>query len=240
MNLQAILFCALIIGNGPAQGPPNPPKLERLLPKGFTVPAITRSPNGRYGVLVPDRELYDWNKEQNRVMDLRTGRMLAVIHAHSGAISANHIDIEKPNWSKDSSTLLWRVSGKWEPTALVLLKIRNGKVEWQRDLLDIAQHAITSRTKRIQAEKYQAAKKENSGSGAAFPDGFAVDVTVGVEPGAPLTFPVKVTATLTSNPKQIESYPKNAEVNSELRGIVTGDGRFRVTRFALVPPKREP
>jgi hypothetical protein len=200
---------------------------------------MTRSPDRRYGVLVPDRDLLDWDKEQNRLIDLRTGRTLALIHAHSGAISANHIDIEKPNWSRDSSLLLWRVAGKWEPTALVLIKIRNRQVAWQRNILDVAQKEILARTRRAKRGGYLAAKKENSGNGAAYPGGFTVDVTVGIEPGAPLSLPFKLTATLTSNPKQIESYPKNAEVNSELRGVVTKGGNFRVTRFSLRPPHGE-
>lgn len=238
MKSLAVLCCTLLVGSGLAQKTPRSTGRALRFPKGYSVPEMTRSPDGHYGVLVPDRELYDWSKEQNRVIDLRSGRTLALIHAHSGAISANHVDIEKPNWSRDSSLLLWRVAGKWEPTALVLLKIRSGRVAWQLNLLDAAQGAIITRTKRVRPSKYQSAKKENRGNGTAYPDGFTVDVSVGVAPGAPLTLPLKVTATLTSNPKQMENYPKNAELNSEMSGVVTKEGRFRVTGFSLVSPKR--
>jgi hypothetical protein len=182
---------------------------------------------------VPDRDHYVWEEEQNKLIELRTGRILAVIHAHSGALHANHVEIEHPNWSRDGSMMLWRVAGKWSPTALVLLKIKSDRALWQVSVLDVAQRAILKRTKKASPGKYRAAVRENRGSGGAFPEGFTVNVTVNIEPGKPLSFPLKVTASLTSNPKQIESYPKSAEVDSELNGIVTSSGKFRVIRYAL-------
>src|ERR1051325_2750286 len=92
------------------------------IPKGYSIPKIARSPDGRYGVLVPDRAEFDSYEEQNKLVDLWTGRVLATIHAHSGAIRANHVDIERGNWSRDRTFFLWRVAGKWCPTALVLIK----------------------------------------------------------------------------------------------------------------------
>jgi hypothetical protein len=203
------------------------------LPKGYSVPQITRSPSGRFGVLVPDRDHYKWVEEQNKLIDLRTGRILAVIHAHSGAVQANHVEIEPGNWSRDGSLFLWRVGGKWCPTALVLLKIQNNKVLWQLNVLVAAQRAILTRTKRSSPTRYRAAVRENHGSGAAFPEGFTVNVTVNVDPGKPLSMPLNFTASFTSNPKQIESYPKSAELNSDLKGIITKDGKLNVMSFAL-------
>ncbi len=209
------------------------------LPAGYSVPQIARSPDGRYGVLVPDLKHYDWAKEQNRLVDLRTGRVLAVIHAHSGAVGANHVDIEKGNWSPDGSLFLWRVAGKWCPTALVLLKVDGGKVAWQLDVLDAAQQAILTRTRKAKPGSYRAAVKQNEGNGPVYPDGFTVDVTVNVEPGQPLKLPLKVTATLTSNPKMIPDYPKAAQLDSVLSGAVSADGKFRVAAFCLTKPQEE-
>ena len=115
----------------------------------------------------------------------------------------------------------------------MLLKIRNGRLLWQFNVLEAAQRAIMTRTKRASPRRYKAAVRENKGSGGAYPDGFTVSVDVNVEAGKPLILPLKVTVSLTSNPKQIESYPKRAELNSELSGILTKEGRFKVTRFAL-------
>jgi len=50
--------------------------------------------------------------------------------------------------------------------------------------------------------------------------------------GQPLRLPLAIIASLTANPKHLEWYPKSAELNSELRCVVTKSGRFRVTHFS--------
>jgi hypothetical protein len=238
MNLWMIVFLAHLAVASPAQSDGGARPRSLALPKGYSVPKITVSPDGRYGVLVPEREHYDWDKEQNKVVELKTRRVLATIHAHSGAVRANHVEIEAGNWSRDRSLFLWRVAGKWSPTALVLLKIRDGKVVWQRNILEDMQQGILRRTRRASPRGYRAAVRENRGSGAAFPDGFTIPVEVNVKPGEPLVLPLSVTASLTSNPKRIESYPQAARVNSRMTAAVSADGRISVKRFGLAPDSR--
>jgi hypothetical protein len=73
--------------------------------------------------------------------------------------------------------LLWKVYGKWSPRALVLLKINNGKLQWQRNLLKLMQQEILARTRKADAKSYAAAKKRNAGSaGDYYPEGFTIDV----------------------------------------------------------------
>jgi hypothetical protein len=238
MKMSILILGTLVALSSPAQKPRDRAISPVRVPKGYSIPRITHSPDGRYGVLVPDLERYDWYAEQNKVIDLRTGRAIATIHAHSGAVKANHVEIEKPNWSRDGSLLLWRVAGKWSPTALVLIKIKRSRVLLQVNILDTVQKAILARTKKASPRKYRAAVRRNRGNAAAYPEGFTVDVSVSVEPGAPLTLPLNVGAYLTSNPKGIESYPKSAELNSELKGVITKNGRFRVKVFRLLPASR--
>ena len=87
------------------------------------------------------------------------------------------------------------------------------------------------------------AKKENKGNGTAFPDGFTVNVRVegdqerggateNVE-GKPISLPLKVHAELTSNPKEMEDWPKEAQLDSELDGVITPERQLNVTRFRL-------
>lgn len=235
MIFRTLFLIPLLTGPNLAQKPQSRPARSLRLPKGYSIPPITRSPDGRYGVLIPDINHYDWHKEQNKLIDLRTGRTLAVIHAFPTALHKSHGQIDAGNWSRDRSLFLWRVEGKWSPTALVLLKIRNGRVLWQLNILRAAQKATLIRTKRASPRRYRAAMRENKGNGAAYPDGFTVDVTVNVEPGKTLTLPLNVTASLTANPKELEGYPKEAELKSELSGIVTKAGKFKVTGFALAP-----
>jgi hypothetical protein len=95
-------------------------------------------------------------------------------------------------------------------------------------LLAEAQKAILARTKAAAPERYAAAKKANSGSGSAYPEGFTVDVKAAL----PLKLPLKVRAVLTSNPKEIEDADM-PNLDASLEAIVDKDGKFTVTGFRL-------
>jgi hypothetical protein len=204
-----------------------------IYPPGFSVPTLTRSPNHRFGVLVPDAEHYDYTFHQNQIVDTQTGHILGAIEAEPGMMSMNHGGVRPARWSRDGSLLLWEVEGKWCPRALVLLKISGDHIVWQRDLLKTAQHAILVRTHQARPKQYAAAKKANKGSGSYFPDGFTVDVRAAGKSGAPVSLPLKITATLTSNPKENEDFPKAAQLDATLVASVTPDGTFQVRTFRL-------
>jgi hypothetical protein len=96
-----------------------------------------------------------------------------------------------------------------------------------------------ARTKAAEPKEYETAKKQNAGNGAAYPDGFTVDVEP--DTGAlsvndkrpPLSLPLRIHTTLTSNPKQIADFPN---LDSEMDGTVNKDGTITVTDFKLLPP----
>lgn len=205
---------------------------ERAVPPGFTIPEITLSPDKRFGVLVPDEKRYDAG-EKNKLVEVSTGRVLAVIAGEPGMERMNHGGIMPARWATDSSLLLWCVSGKWFPRAFVLIKLSDGKVQWQMDLLKTAQQEILARARKAAPEKYAAAKKQNAGNGSAYPEGFTVDVTTGGEEGTPITLPLRVQVTVTSNPKGLEDYPKNAELDATLEAEVIANGKFKVLQFNL-------
>jgi hypothetical protein len=201
----------------------------------FIVPKSSVSPDGRYGVLAPA----DWDhfadngKPQNKLVEMQSGRVLASINAETGLMHMNQGGILPARWSANSSYLIWTVDGKWAFRALVLLKIENGEVKWQRDLLKQMQQEILTRTRKAKPRKYAAAKKENAGNGAAYPDGFTINVKVRGEEGAPLTFPLLLHAQLESNPKEIEGFPKNADLTSEMDATMSADGKLVVKEFHL-------
>jgi hypothetical protein len=201
----------------------------------FIVPKSSVSPDGRYGVLAPaDWDHFEDNgKPQNKLVEMQSGRVLAPINADTGLMQMNHGGILPARWSANSSYLIWTVDGKWFFRALVLLKIENGEVKWQRDLLQQMQQEILARTRKAKPRKYAAAKKANAGHGTAYPDGFTVNVTVAGEEGAPLTFPLFLHARLESNPKEIENFPKNAELTSEMDATMRADGKLVVKEFHL-------
>ena len=136
-------------------------------------------------------------------------------------------------WWDDSSLLLWKVLGKWSPRALVLLKLQENQLVWQVDLLTIAQRATLARTQQANPSGYRAAKKANAGHGSAYPDGFTIDVSAVTSADAKPALPLKVTAELTSNPKGIEDFPKQAQVDAQLTGMVDARGKFVVKTFHL-------
>lgn len=204
------------------------------LPAGFSVPASTVSPDGRYGVTVPDRDHYEKDETvHNQIVEVSSGRILAAIKADAGLLHMNHGGIAPSRWSTDSSILLWQVEGKWSPRALVLVRIQNGAVKWQTNVLKTAQQEILVRTKKAAAAKYAAAKKENAGNGSAYPDGFTVNVTAAGTSDDLLSFPVAVHAELTSNPKAIEDFPKSAQLDANLDAMILEDGKLTVKSFNL-------
>ena len=201
--------------------------------EGFTIPDITLSPDGRYGVLVPDLEHYREGVRQNKLIEVGTERVLATIEAETGLLHMNHGGIMPARWSPDGSLLLWEVGGKWSPRALVLLKLENGALKWQLDLLRSGQREILTRTRKAKPRQYAAAKKANAEKGSDYPDGFTIDVNVPGGESAAISLPLTVRVTLTSNPKGLEDFPKAAQLDAQLEGVVNEAAQFEVTRFQL-------
>jgi hypothetical protein len=198
----------------------------------YITPSFTFSPDGRYGVMIPvwhDEGAQQPDDRMNKVVELRPNRIVAVIHADPGYNRAlNFHETAPPRWSAASSVLLWKVNGKWFPDALVLLKLKDDKEQWQLDLMRASQRAILARTNEASPQRYAEAKQANSGNGSAYPDGFTVNVTTDEDN---IAFPYHVLVDLTANPKEIENFPANLE--SHLDAIVTPDGKFTVTKFKL-------
>ena len=190
----------------------------KQFPDGFGVERSSLSPDKRYGVLVPvDFDHYDDTKPQNELVEVNTGRTLAVIDAEPGKAGfMNHGEIRPSRWSADGSLLLWEVGGKWSPRALVLLKIEDGKIKWQRNLLKMAQKEILARTRKFLPKNF-----------AAFT---AIDVQVTGKEDAPLSPPLAVHAEFDSNPKAMEP-PPSVYVHSEMEATIDSEGKFIVKNF---------
>jgi hypothetical protein len=192
----------------------------KQFPDGFGVERSSLSPDKRYGVLAPDSDHYDETKHQNKLVEVNTGRTLAVINAETGRAGfINHGGIEPSRWSADGSLLLWEVAGKWSPRALVLLKIEDGRVKWQRNLLEMAQQAILARTRRFLPKDFVV-------------NAATIDVQVTGEEDAPLSLPVAVHAEFDSNPNPaLEPPPNSVYVHSEMEATVDSEGKLIVKSF---------
>lgn len=255
------VWLAVLGGLGCSQadaGPDEPPLVipkatGAILPKGFTIPPSTLSPDWRFGVLVPDVDHYRENNG-NRLVDVTTGREVAPIQARTGMEHMNHGGIH-PQWSEDGKGMLWVVGGKWFPRAMVYLRIADGKVQWQRDLLTMSQQEILKRVRKADPVAYATVVRENKGHAEAFPEGFTIDVNiVGNEVALPLHFIVA----LTSDPKHLncppggetrngriyepqpseskpfDVMPQGEVVEARMRGVLAADGAITWSGFRAV------
>jgi hypothetical protein len=193
----------------------------KQFPEGFAVERSSLSPDKRYGVLVPvDFDHYDNTKPQNKLVEVETGRTLALINAETGKAGfMNHGGIEPSRWSADGSLLVWEVAGKWSPRALVLLKIEDGKVKWQRNLLKMAQQAILTRTRKFLPKDFVV-------------NAATIDVQVTGQEDAPLSLPIGVHAEFDSNPNPATEPPPNSVyVHSEMEATIDSEGKLTVKSF---------
>ena len=198
-------------------------------PKKFIIPDFTLSPSRNYGVTVPIFALTENDKPAptNNLVDMHNGNTLAVIHASVGYERAlNYREPVPARWSKDETLVVWTVEGKWNPSALVALRLQNGQVLWQRDLLALGQKAILERTQKAAPTKYAESKKANAGNGSVYPDGFTICVDV----LDPISLPLHMRVVLTSNPKRFPDFPT---LNSHLDAVLDEQGEFKVTAFKL-------
>ncbi|MEP6956334.1 MAG: hypothetical protein ABI883_05865 [Chthoniobacterales bacterium] len=202
-------------------------------PAGFGVARSSLSPDGRYGVLAPaDLDQSEETKGENKLVEVKTGKVLAPIDAETGLLRMNHGGILPSRWSAAGSLLLWHVDGKWSPRALVLLRIDNGEVKWQRNLLKMAQQEILARTRKVAPQKYAAIKKRNSELDQDYyPDGFTVNVEVAGEEDAPLSLPLHLEVDLETDPNVVDPPPK-IRLTSRLKAVVDAAGKLIVESFA--------
>jgi len=202
------------------------------LPAGMSIPEDTLSPNHHYGILVPQMAEEDHIKDpHNKLVEAKTGKVIAVINAEPGFDHMNHGGALPPVWAKDNSAVLWQVDGKWSPRALVLLTLEKGASKVQVDLLKTGQQEILARVRKAEPKKYTTIKTAHAkGYGSAYPDGFTVNVGA-VGGGDDLTFPVKLQVDLTSDPKGAE--PELPHLNAFLNAEVDAAGNFKVTKFSM-------
>lgn len=203
----------------------------------YVTPPTTLSPNGRLAVKLPvfnSDAGAALDTRRNIVVETQSGKEVAVIEASPGYDRPlNNREVEPPNWSADSSLLLWKVSGRWFPTAVVLLRFKGEKQEWQLNILKTAQDEILVRTRKAAPALYAAAALANAGNGTAYPDGFTIDVKTDMEDGQRVSLPLRVRASLSANPKQIEDFPANLDASME--ATVTPMGELVVGSFRVQP-----
>jgi hypothetical protein len=114
---------------------------------------------------------------------------------------------------------------------LVLVRVDHGAVKEQIDVREPAVTAVLAAANKANPKAYAAAKKEGQGNGSWFRDGFAIDVRHDHE-GAP-ALPFKFVVELTSNPKELDSYPAAARLKGTMTGTVGIDGKLGFGPFVV-------
>jgi uncharacterized protein YecT (DUF1311 family) len=198
------------------------------LPAHSSVPSDSISPDGRYGVMLPDAE----GDAPNKLVDMKTGAAvanLAGIPGWDGNPSMRFGDMTA-KWSADGSTLCWICPGKWFPASYVMLKLRDGHVDWQVELMKPADREILSRTQAAAPLNFAIAKLNNADDGSVYPEGFTIDVS---EPPDNFSLPLVCPVSLTSNPKNDADEPGENEVRASLTMTVATDGSLTFSAFKV-------
>ena len=193
-------------------------RIQADYPQAFRLMEGSESPDGKFGVLEPeDVSDKDFWKSRNLIVETKPESVLGAVEGVPGAKRMNHGGA-KAKWSKDSGLLLWLVDGKWGPRTVTFVEIADGKIIRQSDLVKAGYSEVLKRAKTAFPKAFAAASKQNQGSGSAYPGGFTVVVTLQYPVAA---LPANFVVTLTSNPKGLEDFPKQAVLEGYLFGTLT-------------------
>lgn len=227
--VRPLLACLLLAGTFDSQAAWKPAK-------GFFVPDATKSPDGKYGVLVPDEDHVKEGAQQNQVVELATGKVLGTIEADTYAVWKDGGGVNSMTgyglgaaWSADGDVLSWNVGGEWFPSAWVLIKVENSAIAWQVDVLKKAQDIMLETTRATVPENY-AAVKMNKDNGSAYPDGFTI---IPSTPEGGFTLPWRFVCTIDSNPKGIERLPAKGNVGAAADLELAANGDVTLQSFQI-------
>ena len=191
------------------------------------------SPDRRYGITVPN----DFQSDAgNTLVEVKTGRAIVELESFDGEIIANHMNHGgfDGKWSADGTLLYWGAFGKWTSIAIDILKLKDGKVLWQKNLSPTCQKAILEKTKAADPKGYAREKKQNKGNGSHYPEGFTIDVQL--DSREPLKLPLKVHVDLTSDVKagaEPDDPRLPLRVDSWMEAVLNDDGRLVFGEFHM-------
>jgi hypothetical protein len=98
-------------------------------PDGYVIAENSKSPNGRYGVLIPTRDeagsFDDEDKVPNTLADLKAHKRIAVIRDAHYYQGQNHRDLSV-QWTEDSSWCAVVFEGRYGFAAITLIELKSG------------------------------------------------------------------------------------------------------------------
>lgn len=111
-------------------GPDVHPGYPDLFHLHFVFPKGTLSPNGKYGLVFPDRTLGEMENDSlhNFVVSLDPSQILAELDTESPDFEGKSHGGYEVEWSEDSSVALITLEAKWGPGEFFLIELQEGKV----------------------------------------------------------------------------------------------------------------
>ena len=125
-------------------GPDVRPGYPDAFHLSYTLRKDAVSPDGTYGVLFPDRTHMD--DPANFIVAVKESRLVGMIDfepEHIYFAGSNHGGLSVC-WAPNSSTVLVVSEGKWSPRELMLIELKDGRINRQTPLLGLFEKAIVS------------------------------------------------------------------------------------------------
>ena len=137
-------------------GPDVRPGYPDLFHFHFVLPKDTISPNGKYGVIFPDRTLGDLENESlhNFVVSLDPSQILTELDTSAPEFEGKSHGGYEVEWSADSSVALITLEAKWGPGEFFLVEFQDGKVNRTTNLDKKIRQLIEPMYRKAHAESF--------------------------------------------------------------------------------------
>jgi hypothetical protein len=144
-----------------------------IIPNGYSLPKDTISPDGCYGILVPNAETLPSLKDPaNSLINAKTGNIIGRLDGVDGVRVGN--DDYSAIWSLNSENVIWMPRYKWVPLDIHMIRIKEGRILSQVSLLGIMTNEILARLKEAQPSLYQ--KAVGAKGAGSKEEAFTIDV----------------------------------------------------------------
>jgi len=159
--ITVILLASAAFSTAADDSPTPAPKIEIRGPNvrpgypdafalGYKLAENSVSPDGKYGVIYCNNPDIVTEAARNFLVALKPYRILAVVDEFS---YRDRTEL-KTEWTKDSSTVLVDVAGKWGSIGFTLFELHDGRVTKQTDLYAQIQRLLEPAFRRAKVEPY--------------------------------------------------------------------------------------
>jgi hypothetical protein len=185
----------------------------------YLLPKDTVSPDGKYGLIFPDRQLGgDTDSVKDYVVALKPAQILGLIDG--GDFEGKSNGGYEVEWSKDSSVALVTFESKWGPGGFFVLEFQDGKISRLTDLDRKIRSVFEPEFRKSKAEPYNDTLD------------FIYETQESEAPFCKLsgTTQVRIDALVTSDPKQSDSWQARLRAIWDIRNAKFTEQRLTRVR----------